>query len=401
MKPRLSIAMFFVLFSLGLLCVFGLISGQFFLTSLTEIQDDQLRELAAYLKTEIKFEHGKPVLRLEEEEDPVAVTRGASIQLFDQNRSLAFQYGRIAPVTLHSGFSDQMVSGHVVRVMGTPLANGTWLQLELPTAEKTRALGAYNNMLKVFLPVAMILVCISSFYFSGFVLAPIERSLQELRRFMAELGHELRTPVTIALSNIQAMQIDVAEPRYEPQRLEAAERALLRMKNLVENLLLLAKSQNASIVFRMETVDLARISKKIVQQFEELFAVKAISLTYEGDTAFAKLDVEAITRVIENLLENALRYTSEGGSVVVNVRSQSGNAVFSVSDTGIGISKDLQAKVFEQFFRVEESRDRHTGGAGLGLSIVKSIVESHGGRVWLESELGKGSKFCFEIPAAG
>jgi signal transduction histidine kinase len=151
----------------------------------------------------------------------------------------------------------------------------------------------------------------------------------------------------------------------------------------------------------METVDLARISKKIVQQFEELFAVKAISLTYEGDTAFAKLDVEAITRVIENLLENALRYTSEGGSVVVNVRSQSGNAVFSVSDTGIGISKDLQAKVFEQFFRVEESRDRHTGGAGLGLSIVKSIVESHGGRVWLESELGKGSKFCFEIPAAG
>lgn len=401
MKPRLTIAIFFVLFSFGLLCAFGLISRQFLATSLTEVQDDQIRELAAYLKTEITFEHGKPVLRLDEEEDPVAATRGATIQLFDQNRVLAFQYGRIAPAGLQTGLSDQTVSGHVVRVMATALTNGSWLQIAFPTAEKTRALDAYNNMLKVFLPVAMLLVCVCSFYFSGFVLGPIERSLQELRRFMAEVGHELRTPVTIALSNIQAMQIDVAENRFQPERLEAAERAALRMRSLVENLLLLAKSENASVAFRMATADLAALSHKIVQQFEELFATKTISLSFDGDSAVARFDLEAMSRVIENLLENALRYTPEGGAVAVIVRKQGSRIRFSISDTGIGVPAELQSRIFDQFFRVEESRDRHTGGAGLGLSIVKSIVESHGGRVWLESELGKGSKFFFEIAAAG
>ncbi len=401
MKPRLSIAIFFVLFSLGLLCAFGLISRQFLSTSLTEIQDDQLTELAAYLKTECNLEHGKPVLRLDEEEDPVAATRGATVQLFDQHRVLAFQYGRMAPVTLLTGFTDQIVSGHVVRVSATVLTNGSWLQLSLPTAEKTRALGAYDNMLKVFLPVAMILVCVSSFYFSGFILGPIERSLQELRRFTAEVGHELRTPVTIALSNIQAMQIDVAEDRFEPQRLAATERAVLRMRNLVENLLLLAQSENANVAYRMATVDLAVISQKIVQQCEELFTAKSISLSFNGDTALAKLDVEAMSRVIENLLENALRYTPADGTVSVIVRRQGSSVSFSISDTGIGVPTDLHSRIFEQFFRVEESRDRQTGGAGLGLSIVKNVVESHGGHVWLESELGKGSKFCFELPAAG
>ncbi len=196
MKPRLSIALFFLLFSTGLLCAFALISQQFLSVSLTEMQDKQLQELSTYLRTEIEFDHGKPVLRLDEE-DPVAAARGATIQIFDPH----VNYGKVSPKTLQSGFSDHDVGGHPVRVMAKTLANGLWLQLSISSDEKSRALTAYGNMLKLFLSIAMILVCLSSFYFSGFVLRPIERSLQELRRFMVDVGHELRTPITIAIAD--------------------------------------------------------------------------------------------------------------------------------------------------------------------------------------------------------
>ncbi len=398
MKSRLSIALFFLVFSTGLLCAFALISQQFLSVSLTEMQDKRLLELAAYLRTEIELDHGRPVLRLDEE--PAAGMRGATIQIFDQHEILRFEYGHLSPRSLQTGFSDYNISGQSVRVTSISVKDHLWLQLAIPNDEKLRALVAYGNMLRLFLPVALILVCLSSFYFSGFVLGPIERSLQELRGFLVDVGHELRTPITIALSNVQAMQMDLIENRIEPQRLEAAERAILRMNRLVEDLFLLARSENATVTFRVETLDFAALSRSIINQHEEAFSAKRIALTFSGAQALVKCDAEAIARVIENLLENALRYTPDGGSVGVTVEQKGNTVLLGISDTGIGIPKELQSKVFERFFRVEESRDRHSGGAGLGLSIVKSIVELNGGRVWLESDIGKGSKFYVEIPAA-
>jgi len=396
MRRRLSIASFFLLFSSGLLCAFALISQQFLWVSLTEMQDKQLQALAAFVMTETDDQNGVAVPN-PEDGDVALLFPGATVQVFDKDKKLLYQCGpKVLPSFIPNGFGNYYKSGTALRVLSRSLKGGLVIQMAIPDKERSRAIASYGEMLKLFLPVALILVCLSSYFFSGLVLAPIERSLEELRRYMVDVGHELRTPITIALSNVQAMQIDLGENKAE--RMDAAERAILRMKNLVEDLFLLARSENASVTFTNQELDLWALTRNVVCQYEESYAAKLIDLSCTGLSAIVRCDSQAVSRVIENLLENALRYTPEGGRVMVSVELRHNCARFCVADSGAGIPAQEQKKVFERFFRLEESRERHKGGAGLGLSIVKNVIECHGGRVWLESEVGIGSKFFFELP---
>jgi two-component system phosphate regulon sensor histidine kinase PhoR len=102
--------------------------------------------------------------------------------------------------------------------------------------------------------------------------------------------------------------------------------------------------------------------------------------------------------VLQNLIDNATQYTMPGGKIVISAEAKDADVIFTVSDTGIGIPKSDQLRIFERFYRVDAARSREVGGTGLGLAIAKHLVEAHGGRIWVESEIGRGSKFHFSIP---
>lgn len=167
--------------------------------------------------------------------------------------------------------------------------------------------------------------------------------------------------MTIALSNVQAIQMDIGEElNVKPQRIDAIERAILRMKKLVEDLFLVARSDSAtSANSQTQTTDLAQLVDAVAIQYREPYRAKDILFSQSGPQMSVMCDPEALSRSVENLLENALRYTPAGGRVEVNLQRHGGRALLVVSDTGIGIAKELQSRVFERFFRVEESRDRH------------------------------------------
>ncbi|HVH72448.1 MAG TPA: ATP-binding protein, partial [Candidatus Dormibacteraeota bacterium] len=109
-------------------------------------------------------------------------------------------------------------------------------------------------------------------------------------------------------------------------------------------------------------------------------------------------DRQRLTEVLQNLLDNAIQYTPVGGQVTLEARADSSEVTFTISDTGIGIPLADQPRIFERFYRVDVARSREIGGTGLGLAIAKHLVEVHGGRIWVESEVGKGSRFCFTVP---
>ena len=150
---------------------------------------------------------------------------------------------------------------------------------------------------------------------------------------------------------------------------------------------------------QLEPLELGPEIKQIVDKIKPRFQKKelALSVTAPGHPVVALADRDRLEQVLLNLLENSLMYTPSGGRVEVGVQESEGMVVVSVSDTGIGIPPDDLPRIFERFYRVDRARSRKLGGTGLGLAIVKHIVDAHGGRVWVESEVGKGSTFYFTV----
>jgi len=160
-------------------------------------------------------------------------------------------------------------------------------------------------------------------------------------------------------------------------------------------------AESGQLKYHFEKTDLAALCARIVEGMRALFAARDIVLTYEAPARVPEVNIDAdrIEQVVRNLLNNAHRYTPEGGRVTLRLAAEAGDVVVSVRDTGPGIGPEDLQKVFDRFYRVDPSRARRTGGSGLGLAIVKQLVEAHGGEVRAESTLGQGSTFSFRLPA--
>nr|MBA3290282.1 hypothetical protein [Actinomycetota bacterium] len=172
-----------------------------------------------------------------------------------------------------------------------------------------------------------------------------------------------------------------------------------RLGRLIGDLLDLSRLEEPQAVPE-ELVDLSASARRVIEDARVDGRVKSIELNVEiSGGVFVKGDESQMTVLIRNLVENGIRYTLEGGRVSVDVYQDGGNAIVRVSDSGIGIPLEAQARVFERFYRVDRARSRDRGGTGLGLAIVKHVAELHGGEVRLESELGRGSIFTARIPA--
>jgi signal transduction histidine kinase len=223
---------------------------------------------------------------------------------------------------------------------------------------------------------------------------------KEQHQFIADVSHELRTPLTVLRGSLE---VALEEERPAEEYREAIGSALLEVRHLTrisQNLLFLMRGESGRVTLSLANLDLCRFASEIVRDLAPLASDRALELSVEvpGSPVFVFADAGRLQQVMHNLLENALRYTDPGGRILVRVAAAPGEALLSVSDTGVGIPEGDLPYVFERFFRSKASRQANPGGSGLGLSIVRWIVEAHKGRVTVESAPGKGSTFTVRLP---
>jgi signal transduction histidine kinase len=226
------------------------------------------------------------------------------------------------------------------------------------------------------------------------------KTLDELKsNIIANVSHELRTPLTIAKGAIElAKKEGDPEERYE--LLKMAEEALTRQNFIVENLIEGAKMRRGERRLKLEPIDVAELIRQVIDEFRPMLIKGKLTMemSLAEDLPKVRADREQLRLVLRNLLSNAVKFNREGGRITIRAENKHDMLEVCVSDTGIGIPKDKLDKIFERFYQVDSSPTRRYGGAGMGLAIVKEVVEAHGGRVTVESELGKGSTFCFTLP---
>lgn len=231
----------------------------------------------------------------------------------------------------------------------------------------------------------------------------LEKAFARQRQFVADASHELRTPVAairsmtdVALARSQHMQPDDYLVVLSDVNSEAE-----RLGHLINDLLALARSDESQVVFEHEAVRLDLLTADVAATMEPLADEKGINLTVDCHEAVTITGDEVrLIQVIMNMIDNAIHYTNEGGSIRLAVNAQDQYACLTVTDSGIGIEKQHLEHIFERFYRVDPARTRSVGGSGLGLSIVEWIVRAHQGRIEVESEPGQGTSFTVHFPLA-
>lgn len=227
----------------------------------------------------------------------------------------------------------------------------------------------------------------------------LETTHRSQQQFVADASHELRTPLTILLGEIDVALRRPRSPEEYTDVLHSSREEIERLSRLADNLLTLARADAGDALVRREPFDVAAVARDVCRQLTPLSEQRRVRLVCEAPEALMiSGDAVALERVIFNLTENALRYTPPGEGATVRVTAPDGEIVVEVADHGGGISAEHVPHLFERFYRVDKARSRAFGGAGLGLSIVKTFTEAHGGSVEVRSEVGRGSTFIVRLP---
>lgn len=228
------------------------------------------------------------------------------------------------------------------------------------------------------------------------------RKLERIRKdFVANVTHELRTPLTSITGFIETL-LDghYKDPEVTKRFLEIIDFESKRLSNLINDILDLSKIETGKVNFKNEQVDVKQVCLKVLKIFETRISEKNMQIRIDIPDNLPKAlgDKGWLKHVFMNLIDNAIKYTPDGGKITISAEEHGYNIKVAVSDTGIGIPHDHQNRIFERFYRVDKARSRQEGGTGLGLSIVKHIIQSMGGKIWVESVEGKGSTFYFTLP---
>lgn len=231
------------------------------------------------------------------------------------------------------------------------------------------------------------------------MIARLERSFAEVRRFTADASHELRTPLTALRSEVEvALRKQLSAPEHQ-QLLGSILEELGRMSRLTDQLLTLSRRDAGVEHFASTPLDLHALVAGVVDAMQPLAESKGLWLRLQGEASVQVLGDEGrLRQVFINLLDNALKYTPEGGTVTVRLGKRDLSATVAVEDTGIGIPPEHLPHVFDRFYRVDKARSREEGGTGLGLSIAQSIVKTHGGTIEIASFPSKGTVCTVRLP---
>ncbi len=228
--------------------------------------------------------------------------------------------------------------------------------------------------------------------------ARLEAAFAHQARFTSDASHELRTPVSVILSQTQtalSRERTVAEYR---EALEACQRAAQRMRKLTESLLELARLDAGQEPMKREPFDLSRVARECVELVRPLATERRVEIHCDLPMLECRGDAERIAQVATNLLTNAIQFNRDRGEVRISARAENGAAILTVADTGEGIPAEDVPHIFERFYRADKSRAHTQGRAGLGLAICKAIVDAHSGTIEVASQPGAGSTFCVKLP---
>jgi heavy metal sensor kinase len=458
---RLSIGLrltlwYFAIFFLAEL-IFGTGMWLILRTNLDHIIDANLTDQASDLQRSLEAHSGATAAELQAElsEDYKIEPSEDYLQIVDLEgkvlyRSHVFEENPLAPFSIDSSgkprYENRKVGRRHFRFISEPMrVNGQpySVQIAHPMHEELEILQDFRAYLLWFAPILLLSASAGGYWLSRRALAPvdaltrtaqvisgdnlssrleqlhtgdelqrlsdtlnqmlgrIESAFRRITDFTADASHELRTPV--ALIHTEA-ELALRRTRSEHQYREALEHILgeaARTKKLLEELLALARADSGHEVLDLKPVDLSAILKESSAKWSHVAGLRnfEFATSLESRELCAIADANAISRVIDILLDNAFKYTPSPGKVTLSARQEDAHTIITVEDTGIGIAAEDQPRIFERFYRVDKARSRTLDGAGLGLAIARWIVALHRGVITVKSQLGKGSIFRVEIPA--
>lgn len=407
-RMRLRLALYFMCLFLVLHLIGATAFYVLFSSSLARSNETLLASLLSELRPSIRLIGDKPSLadwaqRARETE----TTIGATIHLFDRNGKLLEKYGPDGIDQIFNGRKQEQdtndpksVRSRNEKIITAGHEQGI-LQVQVSTKQNDQAnqLAIYAAIVAT--PFIAALVALAGYIFSGIALRPAEHAMQLLRRFVADAGHELNTPIAIIEASLEALTEILRENNVKEELTEVIAKASARMGELASDLIFLAQVENPISHYVMGPVKTKKLLEDVTKDFQSLAKARDIHFKL-GAIADEEVigNLEFLRRMITNLGSNALRYTDEGGTVIIWSEVEGRDLAIKVSDTGIGIPEESINHIFDRFYRVDKARARAAGGAGLGLSIVKAVVDAHRGDISVASEIGRGSTFKVKIPLA-
>jgi signal transduction histidine kinase len=276
-----------------------------------------------------------------------------------------------------------------------------YIQVGRSLKEFNRYLDSVKLFLALGLPITMGIVSFASWWLAGLAMRPIYDSYRQVQQFTADAAHELRTPLAATGATIES---GLLMPQIEEEETRDILRTLLRqnqrLTTLVTDLLMLARLDTTTSK-QQEICCLNDIISDLIEEFEAMAIAVGISLECSlqvNQPLNIVGNLDQLYRLVSNLIINAINYTPKSGIVKVSLNRNDYYAVIQVQDTGIGIARNEQKRIFDRFYRVSNDRSRSTGGSGLGLAIAQAIVRTHQGSLSVESELGEGSIFTIQLP---
>ncbi len=401
-RMRAKLALNFAYLVLCLYAIAGLASLAMFYHGMTRATESLLFNSLAEIRPAVKIVEQHASLKewaaaASSEDLPVLAT----VQVFDQKNNLIEHYGPDGAPRLGTGhLTTKTVSVRSAnqKIIHEGINYGT-LQVQVSTAQDDRAIAELAFAICIGIPIIAALVSLGGYFFAGQALQPVETTMDLLRRFVADAGHELKTPISIIEACIETLQDMHQKEGLPDTQIQMLRSASTRMRGLTADLMFLAKVEDPMYAFDKRNIALDHLVASVVDEYKPLAETSNVSLdvtTDEKVTIYA--EPEAFRQLMSNLISNAVKYTDTGGSVKVGLSKDGIHAVITVTDTGIGIPQNSLPNIFDRFYRVDKSRSREAGGVGLGLSIVKAVAEAHGSLVIVNSEVGKGTTFTVTVP---
>ena len=230
-----------------------------------------------------------------------------------------------------------------------------------------------------------------------------EKEERERRLFVSNVSHELRTPLTSVKSYLEALDEGALYDPVAPDFIKVSLDETNRMMRMVTDLLHLSRIDNATTQLDVELINFTAFITFILNRFDKMRSQdeeKKYELVrdYPINSVWIEIDTDKMTQVIDNILNNAIKYSPDGGKITVSMKTTDDQMILSIKDQGLGIPKQDLPKIFDRFYRVDRARSRAQGGTGLGLAIAKEIIKQHKGFIWAKSEYGKGSTFTIVLP---
>ncbi len=302
-------------------------------------------------------------------------------------------------------YENLMVAGEPLRIFVRPVSDNRDGALALVVGQSAEPQQeAIQGLLLVLVGGAaagIALSLVGAWFLSGRALVPIRHAFRRQQQFVADASHELRTPLTVLHTATDLLDRHRAEPlEANGELFDDARREIRRMERLVGDLLTLARSDLGEFQLATGEVDIGVLASGVVARMKPLAEENGVGLdcTGQGQALMVDGDPDRLEQVLMNVLDNALKYTPAGGSVVLRLGRQGPNTIIEVVDSGKGVPPEHLPRIFDRFYRVDKARSRKFGGTGLGLAIARSLVEAHGGRLSLESRLGTGTSVTISLP---